>query len=136
MHPLHHKAGLLLRGVVLRGPLLVFQEAVLYRRNLGRGIDPKLFRIDLVERRMILHLGVSPGLRHGRIVDFGVPMPPVSDQVHHHIRPERLAVVRRDLGHPNHRVHILRVDMEDRDREPLRQIRRKARAVRLLRDWP
>ena len=51
VHPLHHKAGLLLRGVVLRGPLLVFQEAVLNRRNLGRGIDPKLFRIDLVERR-------------------------------------------------------------------------------------
>jgi hypothetical protein len=51
-----------------------------------------------------------------------VPVPPVPDQIDHHGRFELVAVIQRHLAHAHHRVGILRVHVENRDRQPLGQI--------------
>ncbi len=116
------------------GLLLVGEEAFLHRRHFRRGVHTDPLGVRLVQLRHVLDDRVALGRGDRRVVHLRVPVTAVPDQVDHHIGPELRPVLRGDRRDAHHRVGVFRVDVEDRDRQALGNVGRKARRVRLLRN--
>ena len=80
---------------------------------------------------MILDRLVEQRLGDGRVIDFAVPVAAIADQVDHHVALPGVAIVERQAAHADHRVHIFRIHVKDRNRLPAGQLRRKTRGVLL-----
>ena len=78
---------------------------------------------------MIFDSGIAEWLRNGRVVDLAVAVTPVSDQIYNHVAMERVAIIDRKLCYAHDRIRILRIDMEDRNGQPLRDVRRESRGI-------
>src|SRR5580704_7780443 len=63
------------------GSLLRFGEFRLQLAHATGDIDAKLPRVELGERRMALDAAVAEWLRDGGVVDFGVSVTPIADEV-------------------------------------------------------
>ena len=82
---------------------------------------------------MVLDLRVAARLRDGRIVDFGVAVTAIADEVDDDIGAERVTIVRRDLRGANDGFSVFGVDVKDRNRQALGEIAiAEARGVRLF----
>ena len=82
---------------------------------------------------MLFDLLVKQRLRDGGIVHLAVPVPAEADHIYHHIAGKFVAIIHRHAGHFDQRLWVLGIDVKYRDGQPLRQIRRKARGMQLLR---
>ena len=83
--------------------------------NLFRGIDADLFGVELEERRVILDLGVAEGLGDGGVVDFGVAVAAVADEVNDDVGLEGLAVFGCEGRDADDGSRVFGVDVEDGD---------------------
>src|SRR6202030_2503191 len=88
---------------------------------------------DLPERRMRLNFLVTKGLRDRGVVHFAVTMFAVADQIHNDRRRKRVAIVEGHAAYPGYRFRVFRVDMENRNRQALAEIGRKARRMQFAR---
>src|SRR5271155_267260 len=125
----HRRSFLQLQRFLLR--CVQFRAHALHNR---RRIHTDFPRINFPKRRVRINLPVTQRLRDRRIIHFAVPVPPVADQIHHHWRSKRIPILRRNPPHARHRVRIFRVHMKNRNRQPLRQVRRKSRRLRVPRN--
>ena len=77
------------------GGLLVFEELALDVGDFGGGVDADLLGVELVERRVVLDGGVAAGLGDGGVVDFGVAVAAVADEVDDDVGVEACGGTRR-----------------------------------------
>src|SRR6202021_2716338 len=78
---------------------------------------------------MFLDRLVHPRLGDGRIVDLAMPVAPVADQVNDYIVAEFVAVFGGDASDSYDRIHVLSINVKDRDRLPASELCRKARRM-------
>ena len=71
---------------------------MLYGCDFGGDVGVELLRVELVERRVVLDEGVAARLGDGGIVDLGVAMAAVADEVDDDVGVEGVAVVRGEGG--------------------------------------
>ena len=112
-----------LLGLVL-GVVQLLLEALL--ELFGALLQAVVLGVDLVEARVLADRLVEHRLGDRRVVDLAVAVAPVADEVDHHVGAELVAVVDGDLGHPHDLLRVLAVDVEDRHRQPLGDVRRVA----------
>ena len=74
-------------------------------------------------------LPIEKGLRRGRIVHLAVAVAPVADEVDDDVAREGVPVLERDARGPARPHRVLAVDVEDRHREPQRDVRGEAGGV-------
>ena len=79
---------------------------------------------------MVLDPFIQQRLRNRRIVHFAVPVPPITNQVHHNFAAKNRAVFRRHASRARNRVRILGIYVENRNVLPFRQIRGESPADR------
>ena len=91
-------------------------------------VDAEPLGVNLVERRVGLDFGVDDGLGDGGVVDLGVAVAAVADQVDHHVRAELVAVFQRQPADAHHRLGIFGVDVEDWNGQALGEVAGKASA--------
>ena len=77
---------------------------------------------------MGLDFGVENGLGDGGIVDLGVAVTAVADEVDEHVRAELVAVFESETADADHGFGVFRVDVEDGDGQALGEIAGKASA--------
>ncbi len=120
-------------GLAVRrgGCLLLFEEATLRVRDLFGGVDADLFGIDLEEGRVVLDLGITKGLGDGRVVDFGVAVATIADEVDDDVGVKGLAIFGCEGCDADHGCGIFGVDVEDGDGKALGEVGREPRGVGL-----
>src|ERR1700688_1805030 len=74
---------------------------------------------------------VHERLRHGGIVDFAMPVPPVADKIDDHVRSKFVAVLGGDSRYADYGIHVFAIHMKNWNRLPPRQLRREARGMLL-----
>src|SRR6185312_11477892 len=84
------------------------------------------------ERGMVLDNRVTLRRSDRRVVDFGVSVAAITDEVDDDVGLEGVAILHGQRGDADDRFRIFGVDVEDRDRKAFREVARKARGVRLL----
>src|SRR5579872_1042436 len=80
---------------------------------------------------MIFDLLVKQRLRNRRVIDFAMPVPAISDKVDNDIGAESITIFCGKAAYANHRVHVLSIHVEDRNRLPARNARRETRRMLL-----
>ena len=88
-----------------------------------------------VEQRAVLDLAVEDRLRDGRVVDFGVAVTAETDEVDDDVGAELVAVLERHAADAHHGVGIFAVDVEDGNRQALREVGRRSGWNRRRWDW-
>ena len=96
------------------------------------GSMPILFGVDLREGRVVLDDGVAAGLGDGGVVDLGVAVAAVADEVDDDVGVEGVAVVGGEVGDADDGVDVFGVDVEDGDGEALGHVGGEAGGVRLF----
>src|SRR5271170_2437665 len=109
--------GHLLHG---RGGLLRLGEFGLEIAHLSGDIDAELLCVKLGERRMVLDAAVAQGLRDGGIVDFGVAVTAVADEVDDYIAMKGVAVLGGEGSDTDDGGRVFSVDVEDGDGQTAR----------------
>ena len=117
----------LMRGA--GGGFLLFEEFGLDEGGFGGGVDVELLGVELVEGRVVLDFGVAEGLGDGGVVDFGVAVAAVTDEVDDDVGVEGLAVVGGEGGDADDGFGVLGIDVEDGDGETLGEVGGEARGV-------
>src|ERR1700692_2519264 len=74
---------------------------------------------------------VHERLRHGGIVDFAMPVPPVADKIDDHVRSKFVAVLGGDSRYADYGIHVFAVHMKNWNRLPPCQLCREARGMLL-----
>ena len=111
------------------GGLLFFEEFALGVGDLSGGVDADLFGVELIEGWVVLDPGVAEGLGDGGVVDFGVAVAAVADEVDDDVGVEGLAVFGGDGGDADDGLGVFCVDVEDGDGEALGEVGGEARGV-------
>ncbi len=111
------------------GSLLLFEEFALREGDLFRGVYTDLFGVELIEGRVVLDFGVAEGLGYGGVVDFGVAVAAVADEVDDYVGLEGLAVLGGEGGDADYGAGVFGVDVEDGDGEALGEVGGEARGV-------
>ena len=126
------------RGARLRPPLIEPVAVLLdHRRRIALGehaFGDQLVRVDLASRRMLANDPVHHRLGRGRLVRLVMAMTPVANEIDHDVLAELHAVFERQARNKHHRLRIVRVDVEDRRLEHLRDVAgidRRARVARI-----
>ncbi len=118
--------GLAIRGG--GGPLL-FEEAALGVGDLFGGVDAYLLGVELEEGRVFLDFGVAERLGDRGVVDFGVAVAAIADEVDNDVGLEGLAVLGGEGCDADDGLGVLGVDVEDGDREALGEVGGEAGGV-------
>ena len=115
-----------------RGGLLRLGEFGLKLAHASGDIDAELLRVELGERRMALDAAVAQRLGDGGVVDFGVAVTAIADEVDDHVAVEGVAVFGGKRGDAHDGSGIFGVDVEDGDGQAAREIGGEARGVGLV----
>ena len=106
-------------GFVILGVLEILfelaQNLLVHLRNLlssKRTFRDELVAVLLVRGSVRLDLLVHERLREHGLVDFVVSVLAVAHDVHHHVPPERLPPLRRELHDPRDSLDVVAVDVE------------------------
>ena len=89
---------------------------------------PARVREHLPQRRVVLDRPVHPRLRDRRVVHLAVAVAAVADQVDDDVAAEGVAELGGQAGHAGDRRQVLAVHVEDRDRQPARDVGRESAA--------
>ncbi len=119
-------------GIGLCRALLGVEQLLLDGGDLGGDVGVELLCVDLVERRVVLDEGVAARLGDGGVVDFGVAVAAVADEVDDDVGGEGVAVVGGEGGDADDGFGVLGVDVEDGDGQALGEVGGEARAVGLF----
>ncbi len=114
------------------GSLLRFGEFSLELAHATGDVDAELLRVELGERRMALDAAVAQWLGDGGVVDFGVSMTPIADEIDDHVAVEGVAILGSERGDAHNGSGIFGIDVEDGDGQPAGEIRREAPGVGLV----
>ena len=82
---------------------------------------------------MVFDLAIQDRLRDGRIVHLGVSVTTEADEIDDDVGAELVAVLQRHAADAHHRIGIFAIHVEDRNRQPLRQVGREASGVGIAR---
>ena len=107
----HHRLLGDLGRAFLCGLILALDGAYPFREIL----DGELFRVNLVQRRMLLDRLVHQRLGYRGIVYLAMSMTPIPDQIDDYVGAEFVAVLGCDARDAQHRVHIFTIHMKDRN---------------------
>ena len=113
------------------GGLLFFEELALREGDLFGGVDTDFFGVELEEGWVVLDAGVAEGLGDGGVVDLGVAVAAVADEVDDDVGVEGLAVLCGEGSDANDGVGVFGVDVEDGDGEALGEVGGEAGGVGL-----
>ncbi len=111
------------------GGLLLFEEFGLDEGGFFGGVDVEALGVELVEGRVILDFGVAERLGDGGVVDFGVAVATVADEVDDDVGVEGLAVLGCEGSDADDGCGVFGVDVEDGDGEAFGEVGGKTRGV-------
>ena len=97
----------------LAGCLLVVEERLLDALDFRGGIDAKLVGVDLKERRMVLDDGVAARRGDRGVVDFGVSVTAIADEIDDDVGLEGMAIFDGKRCDAHDGFGVFRVDVED-----------------------
>ncbi len=110
------------------GGLLLLEEFALGVGDLFGGVDTDLLGVELVEHGVVFDLRVAEGLGDGGVVDFGVAVAAIANEVDDDVGVEGLAVLGGECGDADDGLRVFGVDVEDGDGEALGEVWRSARS--------
>src|SRR3546814_8491603 len=109
--------------VFLIQALLQALDHAIRRALLDQAVPFEPLAVDLARRRMLGDLAVHQRLREGRLVGFVMAVPAIAPEVDHHVLLEPLTIFGRDARDMHAGFRIVPIDVEDRRRDDLGDIR-------------